>query len=266
LIEAFTSSEIDPYRGNLGIEPYQRVIDYAVARGGAALWSFPEARDFGRFDAGRVGTVSVRTEPYPDSLLQSHGYAGFGAVYQDTVTFTEPGRQWDQLLLGYAEGRRAKPAWGIGELGYHGPPKRLGDVLTVFLVRERSREAVLSALESGRLYSVRPLPDLSLRLDEFSLSQEAGNQRIPMGGELEAQGGGALLIRLRVSTGDRREVPFTLRLIRSGRLHSVVEGRTPFEKILEAPPPEPGAREYFRIEITTPHWLLSNPIFARRRA
>ncbi|MFN3476311.1 MAG: hypothetical protein ACK4Z6_01975, partial [Candidatus Methylomirabilales bacterium] len=137
--EAFTTPELNPSRGNLGIEPYQRIIDFARARGGFVFWSFPEARDLHRETFGPLGTVTVRTEPYPEALLQSQGYTGFGAVYQDTVTVTEPGQEWDQLLLEYMEGRRGRPVWGIGELGYHGPPKHLRDVLTVFPVKERSR-------------------------------------------------------------------------------------------------------------------------------
>jgi len=44
----------------------------------------------------------------------------------------------------------------------------------------------------------------------------------------------------------------------------VLAGRTPFEKTLRLPPPEETNREFFRLEITTPHRLLSNPIFVRR--
>lgn len=265
LLDACTASELNPYQGSLGIEPYQRVIEYAESRGGAVFWSFPEARDFERIKMGRLGEVTIRTEPYPEALLQSQGYTGFGGLYQDNVTFTEPGRHWDQLLLEYSQGRRPRPAWGIGELGYHGPPTRLGDVLTIFLVPERSREAVLAALREGRLYAVNPLPDYSLVLEDFSVSQEGGMGWTPMGGELEADGRGALLIRLRISASDGRAVPFTVRLIHSGRLLMAFEGTTPFEKIVRAPPPESGRREFFRIDIKKPHRLLSNPIFVRRR-
>lgn len=265
LLEAAASSEINPYRGNLGIAPYQRVIEYAESRGGTVFWSFPEVRDFERVELGRFGKVTVRTEPYPEALLQSQGYTGFGAVYPDTVTFTEPGREWDQLLLEYSQRRRARPAWGIGEVGYHGPPKPLGEALTIVLVPERSPAAVLSALKEGRMYAVKPLPNYSLVLEDFSMSQEGGTGRTGMGAELEADGRKPLLISLRVSASNGGEVPFTLRLIHSGAVLSVLEGRTPFEKILTAKPPERGGREFFRIEITKPHRLLSNPIFVRRQ-
>jgi hypothetical protein len=265
LLDAVTASRLNPYRGNLGIEPYQRLIEYAEARGGAAFWSFPEARDFQKIGWGRLGTVTLRTEPYPEALLQSQGYTGFGAVYQDNVTLTEPGEQWDRLLSEYARGQRSRPVWGIGELGYHGPPKSLGDVLTVFLVPELSRAAILSALKAGRFYAVQPPPDYSLVLEEFSIGQENGNGWTPMGGELLAETRGPLLIRLGVSASDGREVPFTLRLIRSGRLLSLLRERTPFEAVLQTDPPERGTGEFLRVEITEPHRLLANPIFVRRR-
>ncbi len=265
LLEGFTASSVDPYRGDLGIEPYQQVIDSVEASGGMAFWSFPEARDFRKTAFGPLGTVTIRTEPHPQVLLQSHGYSGFGAVYPDNVTFTEPGGEWDQLLLEYTQGHRQRPAWGIGELGYHGPPKRLGDALTVFLVSQRSREAILEALKLGRFYGVKPKPDYRLVLEDFSIGQKQTGEWIPMGGELDAGGEAPLSIRLRISTSDSRERAFTLRLIRSGKLLRVIQGKTPFAETLEATPPDRGRRDFFRIELVKPHRLLSNPIFVRRQ-
>ncbi|MFQ5658737.1 MAG: hypothetical protein ACE5G5_14435, partial [Candidatus Methylomirabilales bacterium] len=264
LVEGFTGSGLDPYRGDLGIKPYQRVIDSVEANGGMAFWSFPEARDFRKTAFGPLGTVTIQTTPHPEVLLESHGYTGFGALYPDNVTFTDPGGEWDQLLLEYTQGQRQHPAWGIGELGYHGPPKRLGEALTVFLVSQRSREAILEALKLGRFYGVKPKPDYRLVLEDFSIGQYGGKELIPMGGELAAEGKGPLSIRLRIGTSDRREVPFALRLIRSGRLLRVIEGRTPFSDTLGVAPPHRGMREFFRIELVKPHRLLSNPIFVRR--
>ena len=265
LLEASTSSGLNPYQGSLGIGPYQRIIEFVEAKRGMVFWSFPQARDFNWIELGPLGNVVVRTEPYPEALLQSQGYTGFGALYPDIATFTEPGRQWDQLLLEHTEGRRERPAWGIGELGYHGPPKRFSEALTVFLVPERSGTAILQALKEGRFYSIRPLPDYSLVLENFSIRQEGRKSEVPMGGKLEAEGEGSLLIRLRISASDGREVPFTLRLIRSGNVLSTLQAKTPFEEILKVKPPEGGKQEFFRIEITKPHRLLSNPIFVRRR-
>ncbi len=265
LLEAFSTSEPNPYMGDLGIGPYQRVIDSFEATGGMVFWSFPEARDFHKVAFGPLSTVTIRTDPHPEVLLQSHGYTGFGAVYQDNVTFTEPGGEWDQLLLEYMEGHRTRPAWAIGELGYHGPSKRLGDVLTVFLVPQRSRGEILQALKLGRFYSVQRLPDYRLVLEDFSIGQKGRQEWIPMGGELEADGEGPLWIRLRISASDGREVPFALRLIQSGRLLHTIQGRTPFAETLKVTPPDRGMGEFFRVDVVKPHRLLSNPIFIRRQ-
>jgi hypothetical protein len=262
--EAFASSELHPYRGDLGIEPYQQVIDTVRDRGGMSFWSYPEARDFNRIGLGLFGGVVVRTEPYPEALFQSQGYTGFGAVYQDNVSITEPGRGWDRLLEEHAQGLRTLPPWGIGELGYHGPSKRLGDVLSVFLVPGPSREAILEALREGRFYALRPLPDHHLVLADFSISQEGRKEWALMGGELEAAGPGPLLISLKLRASREESVPFTLRLIRAGRILEVRQGRTPFDTVVKVAPPERGRREFFRMEVTAPHRLLSNPIFVRR--
>lgn len=83
---------------------------------------------------------------------------------------------------------------------------------------------------------------------------------------METEGEGPLLINLRVGASDGREVPFTLRVIRSGKMLQVLQEKTPFKGSLKVNPPGEGRREFFRIEITKPHRLLSNPIFVRRRA
>jgi hypothetical protein len=265
LLEGFTASGLNPYQGDLGIKPYQRVIDSVEASGGMVFWSFPEARDFRKVAFGPLGTVTIQTKPHPEILLQSRGYTGFGALYPAKVTFTEPGGEWDQLLLEYTQGHRARPAWGIGELGYHEAPKRHDEVVTVFLVPQRSKNAILEALRLGRFYSVKPKPDYNLVLEDFSIGQRERREWVPMGGELEAGGEAPLSIRLRIGTSDGRERAFTLRLIRSGRLLRVIQGRTPFSDALEVAPPDRGMREFFRIELVKPHRLLSNPIFVRRK-
>ncbi len=265
-LDAFGSGPLHPYRGDLGIRPYQELIDFVEARRGLVFWSFPEARDFSQETVGRWGTVTIRTNPHPEVLLQSRGYTGFGAIYPDTVTFTEPGRYWDRALAEYAEGRRARPAWGLGEVGYHGPPKPLDEALTVLWLAERSRPALLRALREGQLYAVRPPPDYHLLLDEFSIGPEGEGTGATMGGELTASGTGRLGLRLRLSASDGREVPLAVRVIRSGRVVAELEGRTPFEAVWTDDPPAPGRREFYRLEVKRPHGLLSNPIFVRRSA
>jgi hypothetical protein len=265
VLDVLAAPAVTPYAGDLGVGPHQAVIDWVEARGGRALWSLPQARDFSRTPIGPLGAITVRTEPYPEALLQTRGYTGFGAVYPERVTFTDPGGHWDQLLLEYARGRRARPAWGIGEVAYHGPPKPLGDALTVFLVSERSRAAILEALRAGRLYALRAPRDSHLVLEEFRLGQEGARGQATLGDELESDGHTPLVLTLRVTASDGRAELFTARLIRSGKVLDVFQGRTPFERTLRLGPPGPGTREYVRLDITPPHRLLSSPIFVRGR-
>jgi hypothetical protein len=90
----------DPYR-DAGVAPYQALIRYVAAGGGLTFWSLPEARDLHVLSRGPF-RVTVRTEPYPEDLLATDGYTGFGGIYEDTTTFTDPGGGWDRRLQEFA--------------------------------------------------------------------------------------------------------------------------------------------------------------------
>src|SRR5262249_55166546 len=134
----FTEEPYPPYR-DLGLAPHQDLIDYVDRLGGLSVWSFPEARDAGQQWMGPV-KVSWYTPPYPDDLLRTARYTAFGAVYEDTTRVDRPGESWDRLLGQFATGDRSRPAWAVGESGFHGfsAGKTLGKVRTVFLVEERT--------------------------------------------------------------------------------------------------------------------------------
>ena len=93
----FRSSPFDQYHGDQGIAPYQMVIDYVNSRGGLSFWNYPETKSGVR----KRGPIFVNTPPYPKVLEESKGYTGFAAIYGDTITITEPGNLWDQILLAY---------------------------------------------------------------------------------------------------------------------------------------------------------------------
>ena len=152
----------DTYSDENGLRPYQGLIEYVRQRGGITIWSLPEARDFSRHEYGRLGVVTVKTDPYPEALLQTSGYTGFGAVYEDTVTVTNPGGVWDSTLMGYLEGRRGNPPWGFGEVAYHradSAGKQLDNVETVLWVKERTPAALLDAFTKGRMYAIERRKD-----------------------------------------------------------------------------------------------------------
>ena len=99
----------------------------------------------------------------------------FGAVYEDTTTFEQPGRGWDRLLSEYARGERTRPAWALAESGFHGlsAGKQIGPLQTVFLVREKSAAGVLDALRQGRMYAVQRTRELGFDVGEFVVSAGA---------------------------------------------------------------------------------------------
>jgi len=272
---------VDPYGPDPGDAPAQRLIDAARAEGGLSFWSLPEAIDDHRYLmadlaqqggalglVGRAlswydGAVAVRTNPYPQSLAKTTGYAGFGAIYQNQVTATRPGGLWDDLLLAYLDGRRAEPVWGIGELAYHqeGPArKRFSDVQTVVLAGSRSVESVMSALRDGAFYARRRQPAWGLVLEEFSLR---GPETEAMSGQTAAvRPGGPVTVRVAVSASDGRTEPVMVTVIRSGRVWQQFTAVTPFARQWADQAPPSGGRAYYRVEAGKgDQHLLSNPLF-----
>jgi len=265
----FGAARYDPYRDDAGWRPHQDLIDYVRERGGLTVWSMPEARDFNRYDYGRLGMVTVKTDPYPEGIIKTSGYTGFGAVYEDTVTVTDPGGVWDTALMAYLEGHRDSPPWGIGEVAYHradSAGKRLDNVETVLWVKERTPAALLEAIAKGRMYARERRKDYGLVLNEFSVtSGETGQSRIS-GETLEAPANAPFHVRVEVSSTDGRHRPVLVQVIRSGLVMSATTETTPFSVQLRDVVPQ-SAGGYFRLLIGSgDHRIVSNPIFVRRRA
>jgi hypothetical protein len=259
----------DTYSDENGLRPHQGLIDYVQKRGGISIWSLPEAKDFSRHEYGRLGVVTVKTDPYPEALLQTSGYTGFGAVYEDTVTVTNPGGVWDAALMAYLEGRRGNPPWGVGEVAYHetdSAGKRLDNVETVLWVKERSQAALLDALAKGRMYALERRKDYGLVLKEFSLTSEETGQSQISGETLEAPANTPFRVRVEVSATDGQRRPVPVQVIRSGLVLSSTTETTPFSVHLRDVVPQ-GTGGYFRLLIgSADHRIVSNPIFVRSRA
>ncbi|KHE92945.1 MAG: hypothetical protein SCABRO_01334 [Candidatus Scalindua brodae] len=178
----FKSSLFDQYSGDQGYLPYQELIDYVGDKGGMTFWTHPEA---GAGVNARKGPITVKTPKHPESLLMTRGYTGFATIYGTWTTVTEPGKEWDRVLLEYCRGERNAPAWGISTADYHkeGGSGRLGDFPTVFLVKKRTREEVLSAIKQGRMYACRTKGENFRRfvLEDFSVSDSLSATSAIMG-------------------------------------------------------------------------------------
>lgn len=266
----FKSSLFDPYHGDQGTDPYQEVINYVESRGGMTFWAHPEAH-YGAQEVGlnrSIGGISLpkvhmRTDIHPYDLVQTEDYTGFEALYGDTIHATDPGKEWDRVLLAYCNGTRAKPAWGLCGLDFHRQGQNSWSELdrgqTIFWVREKTQAAVLDAMRNGRMYAAFQGGETRIRLDSFLLCRETGTGAA-VSGETIQTGGNSLRIRLEISLYDGSSIPVKVDLIDSGEVMATLDARTPVrisKSFL-------GTREkgYVRAMVRAKRYrIVTNPIF-----
>ncbi|MEC7641759.1 MAG: hypothetical protein VYC17_06345 [Nitrospinota bacterium] len=256
----FRSSPFDPYSGDLGIAPYQELIDYAVSKGAMVFWNHLESTA----GVGKNESVGLSTLPHPEDLLLSTNYTGFEAVYDGEVHVTDPGQQWDQVLKRYIEGKRSRPVWGYGgndfvcegEMG-----RTLGGVRTILLVKEKTREAVLQAMRVGRMYALKQSTGSRLSLDEFTVSNSRG--MVVMGEELVAIENPELKIKIRSKGGTEDRV--ALSIIRDGTVVKQETAALPYELVWKDTDVKRQGKVYYRLkaEVSSENYLVSNPIFVK---
>jgi hypothetical protein len=255
------------YDDQLGYRPYQALINDVRAKGGLVFWSMTEARDFHEYAAGPLGTVTVKTEPHPEALLQTTGYTGFGGLYQDGRTIIKPGELWDRLLQLPAHEERPTPVL-IGELAFHGlsdAGKDLHRLVTALWVKERTVAGVLEALRAGHAYAVGDGDQhVQLRLDEFQVVCQGGTKSASVGDRLDPAGARDLMVHLSVTATDRGRHPVKVRVIRSGQVLAQLAGETPFRVDWPDTSVPTAERMTYRVEITGSGELLSNPIFVEK--
>jgi PHP domain-containing protein len=254
------------YDDRLGYRPYQALIDDVKTKGGLVFWSMTETRDFKEHVVEPLGTVTVKTEPHPEALLQTTGYTGFGGLYQDGRTTIKPGELWDRLLQLSTSEQRPIPVL-IGELAFHGlsdPGKDLHRLVTALWVKERTAAGVLEALQSGHSYAVGDGDHhVQLRLDEFQVVCQGGTKSASVGDRLDPGGARDLMVRLSVTAADHGRHPAKVRVIRSGQVVAQSAGETPFRfDWIDTTAPTEKPMTY-RVEVTGSGELLSNPIFVR---
>lgn len=245
---------------DFGEAPYQKLIDYVDQLGGATVWSFPEATDFGEQNLGPV-RVSFETKPYPDDLLKTFRYTGFGALYEQSTRVADPAGVWDRLLVQYVSGERSRPVWALAESGFHGfsSGKRLGPVQTVFLTSDRTEAGVLDALRRGRLYALHRTRETALVLTDFSVA--AGEVVAESADMLRVRPGTVLDVRVAVDASDGSAQQVRLTLVRNGSVAEAWAGQTPFRSTHRTT--FNGTPLFFRLDVRSrpPQRLLTTPIF-----
>ncbi len=254
------SSPFDPYHGDQKMAPYQLLIDYVNARGGMTFWNYPETNSGVR----EMGPIHVSTLPYPDALAESTGYTGFAAVYGDNISLTEPGNIWDTTLKEYCRGYRDRPPWGIATGDFHQEGEggdQLGTYQTVFLVEHRTRDAVLKALKTGKIYACQVNYPQALKMEDFSVSSADDRIKGISGEEIMLKE--YPRVRISVSTSVPSQDKVKIRLIRSGETIYLFEEKLPLMIDYIDPYYKPGERIYYRMDLHGNGTIVSNPVFVK---
>jgi len=260
----FKSSRFDAYHGDQGEAPFQVVIDYARSRGGMVFWAHPESNYAN--NGVEMGPVKLMTAPYPEALIESESYTGFSALYGDNITATRAGMHWDRVLMDYCSGRRAEPVWGIAGSDFHGDKDGVGldSFQTVFLVENRGRKEVLTALERGRIYAVSKTAGFRLSLDQFQIKDDETGKRAILGEELRLEH--TPVVEGRLSATDGGHYSVAVSIIRGGKPIWSFEGETPLN-FQFVDPDQWSGKTFYRLDASgkVAGQLLSNPIFAVRK-
>jgi hypothetical protein len=228
------------------------------------FWNHPETKS----GKGKLGPIFRDTPPYPQVLKESENYSGFAALYGDSITITEPGNEWDEVLIEYCSGQRENPVWGISSADFHkegGAGEKLGNFPTIFLVKSKTKKDILDALKKGRMYACRGDVDSPwLVLENFSVSDPGTSETGVIGEEIFSKG--YPRINARISTTDSEEENSVIvRLIRSGDLVKTFSAETPLSINFRDDFFEPGKKIYYRLDAIDKKGrkLVSNPIFVK---
>jgi len=262
----FKSSPFDPYGGDAGIAPYQEVIDYASRRSGLVFWTHPESNY--AVEGRPYGPITLQTPHYPEAILESSGFTGFAALYGDNITMISPGQEWDMALLEYVRGFRDQPVWGIAESDFHRESGgfRLETYQTIFIVPEKTTEAVLDALRRGSCYAVLARDAGRLSIDAFNLTNAAVGRSASMGETLSANN--PPVISGRISAHPAGVHPVRVVLIVNGAPVFEDTGNTPLDFEFRFSGRQWPPHAYCRLEADSPSLgrLISNPVFVKIRS
>jgi hypothetical protein len=205
--------------------------------------------------------------PHPEDLLETDRYDGFEGLYGDEITATLPGNVWDRALEQHLGGQREIPPKVVTGINYHGP-KEGGDGwddldggTTFLLLPEKTEEAVLEALRTGRAYATFQGRDEKFRLLEFSVCTADGACGTH-GGEIR----GASPVTITAAMDWTRDPPpsdgkFTMEIVLNGEVVERISRDLPAVwSVVEDL--EPGRYFFrFRAEAGRLNRVLSNPVF-----
>jgi hypothetical protein len=252
----FSRPVFDQYHGDQGVAPYQMLINYVKDKNGLSFWAHPETYQY-----KTINTINLLTEPYYQDLLSAKNYTGFAVFWEGNRFIGKPGGIWDKILKEYCDGKRNNPIWAIAEAEYETNTFPIEGSQTVFFLKELNRESVLEALKKGRMYAVCGPGGDPLILDDFSILDTLNQKKGMMGDELILSL--PAIISIRVSDSSLKKAPYTIRLIRDGKIiktfsgldQTVLEFKDDYFKL--------GKNIFYRLEIEGRSKIVSNPIFVR---
>jgi hypothetical protein len=148
----------------------QKIIDELNQKNTLHFWAHPEAFDHHDFPKYHF---SIDTRAYPEILFKTKKYTGFAGINEGANNIILAGKLWDTLLTKYTEGSLQSPAWCFGEMLYHyegQAGKKLSNVETVILSKDRTEKSLLAAVKNGQFYARRNYKSQKLILEEFSIN------------------------------------------------------------------------------------------------
>ena len=254
-------SSFDQYHGDKFLEPYQDVIDYVNQTGGLTFWSHPEIEENLSISGVRLITI-----PYSYDLLSARDYTGFGIFSEGYGTVGTPAGVWDRILTEYCLGKRAHPAWAIGELEYSGEEdKNFNDTMNILYVKKFDRDDILAALKEGKFYVIGKEPLAThLVLDEFFLNEGGSGKSAMMGQTLVSDS--APLVKIKLSHEKPIDSEIIVRLIRNNKIIREFSGKGSADLEFNDEDVKPDDSVYYRVDAENQGTtrLISNPIFFKR--
>lgn len=261
----FSTSLYDPYHGQKDFSPHQDLINYVDKKGGLVFWAHPEVTE--SISWGKIINIGFYTPSYPESLIQTSDYTGFGiSALNSDFGLALPGGDWDRALISYCQGLRNNPVWAIAEADYR--QGNLSDVLqNVLFLREFTLNSVYEALRQGRLYfRSHPQSNMDISLSDFYVGDSQGmasENPAFMGGQIQIKG----KPRLRIKGNHLINPLEVLRvdIIRNGQVIKKFEFTGPgvFDLDFQDDSLDKGRKSYYRLNFfaDTRLVLVTNPIF-----
>ncbi|MCX5700380.1 MAG: hypothetical protein NTZ63_02410 [Candidatus Omnitrophica bacterium] len=251
----FKKAMFDAYSIKNRIFYYQQLIDYVNKKGGVVFWLQPCGESGGVYKG-----VKYETLPFTEDLFYTQGYTGFSVFYEGEE-MVKPMGPWDKLLLEYCLGKRNRPVWAIGDMDYSYEEenhKNFGEVQTVFLVKDKTKEAVVRALKNGNMYAYysRDLKN-QLRLDKFEVRDRLTGSSAIMGQEVSCFSPAEIAIN--ISGPEAIRGGSSLRLIRNGMVIQVFQIKNlPFNTVFIDDYFVSREKCYYRLEV---EGIVANPVF-----